>query len=165
MTRIVAGAAGGQRLATPPGAGTRPTSERVREALFSSLEHRGVMRGAHVLDLYAGSGAWGLEALSRGAADVVLVESVRPVAQVARRNARQVSAAVAGADAGSVVVRAEPVLRYLRSADPAHHVDGQGFDLVFIDPPYDLDESELGGEEARGDHVGRRIPQQLQQAL
>lgn len=66
MTRIIAGRSGGRRLATPPGPGTRPTSDRVREALFSRLEHLDALDGARVLDLYAGSGALGLEALSRG---------------------------------------------------------------------------------------------------
>ena len=74
MTRIIAGSAGGRRLDTPPGAGTRPTSDRVREALFSRLEHLGAMLGADVLDLYAGSGALGLEAFSRGAASATFVE-------------------------------------------------------------------------------------------
>lgn len=124
MTRIIAGAAGGQRLATPSGACTRPTSDRVREALFSRLEHLDALRDAQVLDLYAGSGALGLEALSRGAAGVVLVESVRATAQVARRNARQVAAAVPGLEPGAVVVRDEPVLRYLRGAGAAGRTGG-----------------------------------------
>ena len=74
MTRIIAGVAGGRTLRTPPGSGTRPTSDRVREALFSALDARDAVRGARVLDLYAGSGALGLEAASRGAASVVLVD-------------------------------------------------------------------------------------------
>ncbi|WP_432498991.1 RsmD family RNA methyltransferase, partial [Kineococcus auxinigenes] len=74
MTRIVAGAAGGRRLRVPPGETTRPTSDRVREALFSALDAAGAVDGARVLDLYAGSGALGLEAASRGAREVVLVE-------------------------------------------------------------------------------------------
>ncbi len=86
MTRIISGAAGGRRLQTPPGSSTRPTSDRVREALFSRLEHRGLLDGAHVLDLYAGSGALGLEAASRGAALVLLVESHRAAAKVIRSN-------------------------------------------------------------------------------
>src|SRR5699024_8922034 len=86
VTRIVAGTAGGRALTVPKGA-TRPTSERVREALFSRLEHQGVVDGARVLDLYAGSGALGLEAASRGAAAVTLVDSARPAAAACRRNA------------------------------------------------------------------------------
>lgn len=142
MTRIIAGAAGGLRLATPAGAGTRPTSDRVREALFSRLEHLDVIAGARVLDLYAGSGALGLEALSRGAAAVVLVESARRAADLARRNSRLVERSAGGDDRGElgtehrVQVRAEPVLRYLGgSPSPV--------DLAFLDPPYDLSEAEL----------------------
>ena len=85
MTRIVAGTVGGRVLQVPR-AGTRPTSERVREALFSRLEHLDVVDGARVLDLYAGSGALGIEAASRGAAHVTLVESARDAADVCRRN-------------------------------------------------------------------------------
>ena len=149
MTRTIAGAAGGRRLATPGGAGTRPTSDRVREALFSRLDHLDAIVGAPVLDLYAGSGALGLEALSRGAADVVLVESARRAADLARRNGRLVEGSAAGGDRGDrgergevgterrVQVRAEPVLRYLGGqASPV--------DLAFLDPPYDLSEAELG---------------------
>ena len=76
MTRVIAGAAGGRRLRVPPGQGTRPTSDRAREGLFASLGSEfGDLGGLRVLDLYAGSGAVGLEALSRGAASVLLVES------------------------------------------------------------------------------------------
>ena len=88
MTRVIAGAAGGRRLAVPPGNGTRPTSDRAKEALFSTWESlRGALDGARVLDLYAGSGAVGLEALSRGAAHVLLVESDPRAARVVRENA------------------------------------------------------------------------------
>ena len=76
MTRIIAGTAGGRTLRTPPGSGTRPTSDRVREAVFSALEARDAVRGRRVLDLYAGSGALGLEAASRGASSVVLMGGV-----------------------------------------------------------------------------------------
>lgn len=92
MTRIIAGAAGSLRLEVPK-AGTRPTSDRVREAVFSTLDSWGMTEGARVLDLYAGSGALGLEAASRGAATVTLVERHPQAAQVAQRNARTVSAA------------------------------------------------------------------------
>ena len=88
MTRIIAGSAGGRTVRTPPGPGTRPTSDRVREAVFSALDARDAVRGARVLDLYAGSGALGLEAASRGAASVVLVESNRRAADVIAANAR-----------------------------------------------------------------------------
>ena len=87
MTRIISGDAGGRRLRTPPGSSTRPTSDRVREALFSRLEHRGLLDGTRVLDLYAGSGAVGLEARSRGAGVVTFVEQDRRTAALITRNA------------------------------------------------------------------------------
>lgn len=141
MTRIVAGAAGGHRLATPSGSGTRPTSERVREALFSRLEHHGAVVGARVLDLYAGSGALGLEAASRGARHVLLVDQARAAAAAARTNARTVGAAVGAARSGqaSCEVRAEPVQRVL-AGGPG---EGAAYDLVLLDPPYDLAEATL----------------------
>lgn len=128
MTRIVAGAAGGRTLQVPR-SGTRPTSERVREALFSRLEHLGVVDGARVLDLYAGSGALGLEAASRGAVRVTLVEAARAAADLCRRNA-------AGLALEADVVAAR-VQTYL--AGP-----GSPADLVLLDPPYDVDEDDLG---------------------
>ena len=130
MTRIISGRVGGLRLQTPAGSGTRPTSDRVREALFSRLEHLDVLEGAAVLDLYAGSGALGLEAASRGASTVLLVESDRAAAVVARRNA-----ALTGIP--GITVRAATVERTLATAPPT------AFDLVFIDPPYDIGEEVL----------------------
>jgi 16S rRNA (guanine966-N2)-methyltransferase len=130
VTRIISGRAGGQRLHTPAGSGTRPTSDRVREALFSRLDHLDVLAGAAVLDLYAGSGALGLEAASRGATSVLLVESDRAAAAVARRNA-----ALTGIP--GVSVRAATVERALAAPPPAP------FDLVFLDPPYDVGEDAL----------------------
>lgn len=124
--RIVAGAAKGRRLAPPP-EGTRPTSDRVREALFNSLAAQLPLDGARVLDLYAGTGAVGLEALSRGAAEAVLVEKGRAALAVLRRNVATV--ALPGA---RVVPR--PVAAFL--ADPA----AAPFDLLFADPPYALGE-------------------------
>jgi 16S rRNA (guanine966-N2)-methyltransferase len=129
MTRIIAGAAGGRKLKTP-GTGTRPTSDRVREALFSSLEHAGTLRGARVLDLYAGSGALGLEAASRGAQEVVLVDGGREAARACRSN-------VADLGLPGVSVAAQKVLGFLRR--PAQ----QQVTLAFLDPPYDLAEDEL----------------------
>ncbi len=127
MTRIVAGVLGGRRLRTPPGGGTRPTSDRVREALFSRAESLlGGLHGTETLDLYAGSGAVGLESLSRGAARTVLVESDRRVAAVARGNA----AALDLTHRTEVVAgRVETVL-----AGPPRVVAG----LVFADPPYSV---------------------------
>jgi 16S rRNA (guanine966-N2)-methyltransferase len=130
VTRIIAGVAGGRRIETPKGADTRPTSDRVREALFGALDARGVLDGAAVLDLFAGSGALGLEAASRGAESAVLVESAREAAGVARRNALTL-----GLD-GVRVVQAT-VQRYLATAtDPPA-------DVVLLDPPYAFGEAKL----------------------
>jgi 16S rRNA (guanine966-N2)-methyltransferase len=136
MTRIISGLAGGRRIHTPPGSGTRPTSDRVREALFSRLEHLDVVHHANVLDLYAGSGALGLEAASRGAASVLLVESDRAVAAVVRKNIAEL-----GLPGVSLGVRAETVERALLSG-PAP--EWARCDLVLADPPYDLTEEALG---------------------
>jgi 16S rRNA (guanine966-N2)-methyltransferase len=129
MTRIVAGAVGGRTIAVPP-KGTRPTSDRVREAIFSRLEHLGVLDGARVLDLFAGSGALGLEAASRGASEVVLVDSGRRAADVARRNVATLGLG------GTVRVVADTAERYVAGAVGP-------FDVVFLDPPYDLTEAAL----------------------
>jgi 16S rRNA (guanine966-N2)-methyltransferase len=133
VTRIVAGTAGGRRLKVPPGETTRPTSDRVREALFSALDAADAIDGARVLDLYAGSGALGLEAASRGAAQVVLVEAARPAAATARANAGTVGLP-------GVRVVGDRVERFLASAGAV--VDG-GWDLVFIDPPYAVTSEEV----------------------
>ncbi|MDN5766499.1 MAG: 16S rRNA (guanine(966)-N(2))-methyltransferase RsmD [Humibacillus sp.] len=132
MTRIISGSLGGRRLRTPPGSSTRPTSDRVREALFSRLEHRGLLDGTHVLDLYAGSGALGLEAASRGASLVVLVESHRTAAAVIRTNVDSL-----GIDGVRVVT--DTALHAL-TVGP---VDGIRMDLVLLDPPYDVGEADL----------------------
>lgn len=126
MTRIVAGSAGGRRIRTLPGDATRPTGERVREALFSTLMSAlGDVAGTRFLDLYAGSGAVGLEALSRGAAAAVLVEHDRRAAATIWRNARELGLV------GATVV-SESVLSYLQRPPPSP------FDIVFCDPPYAL---------------------------
>lgn len=123
MTRIIAGDWGGRRIETPKGDGTRPTSDRVREALFSSLESElGGFDGLVVLDLFAGSGALGLESLSRGAASAVFVESHAPAASVISRNI-----ATLGADGR---VARTTAARFLPGAA------AETFDVVFIDPPY-----------------------------
>lgn len=132
MTRIIAGSAGGRRLAVPPGSGTRPTSDRVRESLFSRLESWGAVTGARALDLYAGSGALGLEAVSRGAASVVLVEADRRAAGVCRENARTLGLP-------DVTVVADRVERFLAAAGGR----GDEFDLVLMDPPYAMPGSRL----------------------
>ena len=126
MTRVIAGTAGGRRLAVPPGTSTRPTSDRAREGLFASvLSELGSLDDKRVLDLYAGSGAVGLEALSRGAAHVLLVESDARAAGVIKANI----ATVGMAGATVVTDRAERLL-----ARPPASTDR--YDLVFADPPY-----------------------------
>jgi len=137
MTRIIGGSAGGRRIETPKGDGTRPTSDRVREALFSTLQaHFGVFDRLGVLDLYAGSGAVGLEAASRGASYVVAVEADRSTAKVIERNATALDSAL-----DSVVETVvQPVGRFL--AQPAR----TRVDLVFLDPPYPLSEADLAGD-------------------
>ena len=128
MTRIIAGTAGGRRLAVPPGARTRPTADRTREALFSSLVSlQGPLDGARVLDLYAGSGALGLEALSRGAEHALLVENDAKALRVLRANVRDL--ALPG-----VQVAAEPVERVVGAPPGAAY--GDAYDVVLADPPY-----------------------------
>lgn len=124
MSRVIAGVAGGRRLVYPAGATTRPTAERAREGLFSTLTSlRGSLVGASVLDLYAGSGAVGLEAASRGATRVVLVERDPLALRALRSNVETL--ALPG-----VTIHGEPVERVL--AQPA----AVGYDVVFVDPPY-----------------------------
>lgn len=129
MLRIIAGTAGGRRLEVPS-RGTRPTSDRVREAVFSAVQVRHDLDGARVLDLYAGSGALGLEALSRGAAYVRFVESDRRAAAVLHRNVTALGLSGANVSIATVVT----VLR----GDP-----GDPYDVVFADPPYELDNAAL----------------------
>ncbi|UAJ81105.1 16S rRNA (guanine(966)-N(2))-methyltransferase RsmD [Leifsonia sp. ZF2019] len=135
MTRIVSGFAGSLTLQVPK-SGTRPTSDRVREAAFSALDARGEVHGARVLDLFAGSGALGLEAASRGASSVVLVERGAAAAQICRRNAAAVTKAAPASARPTVDVRATSVQSYLSGA-------AGPFDLVFVDPPYDVGDAEL----------------------
>ncbi len=131
MTRIIAGTYGGRRLQAPPGDGTRPTTDRVREALFSSLQSQfRSLDGLRFLDLFAGSGAIGLEAASRGATHVDLVESDRKAAQV-------ISANIAALKARGVQVRTQPVERFIKQA-PA-----EGYDVIFLDPPYAFEQAAL----------------------
>ena len=129
MTRIIAGVARGRRLKVPAD-GTRPTTDRVREAMFARLDHLlGGFAGARVLDLFAGSGALGLEAASRGATQVVLVERDRRAAAVARDNARTVGTP-------GIRVVESPVASFL-AGDPAPH------DVVLADPPYSVATAEI----------------------
>jgi 16S rRNA (guanine966-N2)-methyltransferase len=131
MTRIVAGALGGRRLAAPAGEGTRPTSDRVREALFSTLEAMTDIDGCRFADLYAGSGAVGLEAASRGAAHVLLVESQPRPARVIRSNI-----ATLGLDTVCRLVTTS--VATVVAAGP-----GEPYDVIFADPPYALGSTEL----------------------
>jgi len=135
VTRIISGFAGSLTLKVPS-VGTRPTSDRVREAMFSALEARDAIDGSRVLDLYAGSGALALEAISRGAASAVLVEKSYGAAQVCKSNAALVSGRAARGERPSIQVVGKAATSYLSSA-----LDE--FDLVFIDPPYDVGGLEL----------------------
>jgi 16S rRNA (guanine966-N2)-methyltransferase len=132
MTRIIAGTHGGRKLSAPAGAQTRPTSDRVREAFFSTLESMTDLSGARFADLFAGSGAVGLEALSRGAATTLLVESDGKAAKTIRDNI--------------VALRVAPVARLITgkvaqviAAEP----EGGPYDVVFADPPYAVDDQEV----------------------
>ena len=129
MTRIVAGTVGGRRIEVPR-SGTRPTSERVREALFARLDHYGVLDGARVLDLCAGSGALGLEAASRGAGDVTLVDSSRTATETCRRNIQALGLR-------RVRVVTAKAATFLAGAA------GAPVDLALLDPPYELNEEGL----------------------
>ena len=132
MTRIIAGAHGGRRLSAPAGAQTRPTSDRVREAFFSTLETLVDLHGARFADLYAGSGAVGLEALSRGATSTLLVEADARAARVIRDN---IVALRAGASARLITGKVAQVL--------ALPPEGGPFDVVFADPPYAVPDDEV----------------------
>jgi 16S rRNA (guanine966-N2)-methyltransferase len=121
---VVAGTLGGRRLTVPAGRDTRPTAERVREGLFSALESmRGSLAGAAFLDLYAGSGAVGIEAASRGAARVTCVERDPRALSVLRANVEMLAPAV-------VKVSAGPVARLLGDKPD------ESYDVVYVDPPY-----------------------------
>jgi len=130
MTRIISGRLGGRTLSVPK-SGTRPTSDRVREAIFSRLDHAGALREARVLDLFAGSGALGLEALSRGASHATFVEHAAPAAKIITANIASL-----GTTSQCTVVR-ERVQPYLDRIDAT-------WDVVFADPPYDIAADALG---------------------
>jgi 16S rRNA (guanine966-N2)-methyltransferase len=124
MSRIIAGSAGGRRIQVPPGKGTRPTSDRAREGIFSTLGSLQGLEGMRFLDLYAGSGAIGLEAVSRGAAHALLVEADQKAVRTIRAN---ISALGFGEQTGVVADKVERVL-----AKPC----AEPYDIVFADPPY-----------------------------
>ncbi|MFI9175214.1 16S rRNA (guanine(966)-N(2))-methyltransferase RsmD [Streptomyces lincolnensis] len=133
MTRVIAGTAGGRRLAVPPGTGTRPTSDRAREGLFSTWQSLlgGPLDGERVLDLYAGSGAVGLEALSRGAGHTLLVEADAKAVRVIRENVKNLGLPGAEVRAG----KAEQIIQQPAPTPP--------YDLVFLDPPYRVTDHDL----------------------
>lgn len=132
MTRVIAGAAGGRRLAVPPGTGTRPTTDRAREGLFSTWQAlQGTLDGARVLDLYAGSGAIGLEALSRGAGHALLVEADARAVRTVRENVKAIG--LPGAE-----VRAGKAAQIVQGGAPT-----APYDLVFLDPPYAVTDDDL----------------------
>lgn len=141
MSRIIAGAAGGNPLKSVPGDATRPTTDRVKEALFSRLESWEVISDARVLDLYAGSGALGLETASRGARQVTLVEKAPKAVTVCQQNAdllnRKLKSPVVNVQRGAVDSILDGYFDE-QSGNPR-----KTFDLVFLDPPYPLTEDEL----------------------
>ena len=137
MSRVIAGSAGGRRLAVPPGRGTRPTSDRAREGIFSTVGSLfGSLEGSRVLDLYAGSGALGLEAASRGAASVTLVDHSVRAATACRKNAAHILKSAPKGHAVTVDVSSSPVQAFVSGAR-------QFWDVVFLDPPYELGNAEV----------------------
>lgn len=146
MSRIISGIAGSLRLSAAAKE-TRPTSDRVKESLFSTLENQGAIENARVLDLFAGSGALGLEALSRGASSLVMVEKSKSAFAVCKKNSDLVSNALAK--------QGSEVSGELRNADAANYLKAveHEFDLVFVDPPYEFSETKL--QEILGLLVGK----------
>jgi len=128
--RVVAGSARGRRLVTPPGDGVRPTTDRVREAVFNALGSLDVLHGAQVLDLFAGSGALGVEALSRGAAEVHFVDSSDASLRAVRSNL-----AACGFESSAQIVRGDAMVQLAQLAG-----SGRRFDLALLDPPYAFDD-------------------------
>jgi 16S rRNA (guanine966-N2)-methyltransferase len=146
VTRIIGGTAGGRRITAPSGQQTRPTTDRVREALFSSIEAWcGSLQGLRFLDLYAGSGAVGLEAWSRGAGVVTLVESDRSTARLVGQNARALGFGKADVVTASV-------------AGTLARPPSAPYDVAFLDPPYPLDEQDLARDLGGLDHEGWLVP-------
>ncbi len=130
MTRIISGDARGRKLKVPP-AGTRPTSDRAREGLFSSLQVRFGFTGARVLDLFAGSGALGLEAASRGADEVVLVENNPAAVKIIEHNA-------------DTVKHPNVRIEEMKASTYLAHAPREHFDMVLADPPYELSDEAVG---------------------
>jgi 16S rRNA (guanine966-N2)-methyltransferase len=146
MTRIIGGSAGGRRLETPRGQATRPTSDRVREALFSAIESRtGSLDGLRFLDLYAGSGAVGLEAWSRGAGVVTMVEQDRRTAALISRNATAL-----GFSRANVIAAAVSTVLAVAPTAP--------YDVVFSDPPYPMSDADVASDLAALVQQGWLVP-------
>lgn len=143
MLRIITGTAKGKKLKTLEGEATRPTSERIKEAIFSSIQFD--VEGRRVLDLFAGSGQMGLEALSRGAVSVMFVDSSREAMDIVKANARGV-----GLEAGCKYTVSD-WRNFIRKASGR----GERYDLVFIDPPY---ADECCADAARRLAVGGMLP-------
>jgi 16S rRNA (guanine966-N2)-methyltransferase len=131
--RVIAGSARGRRLIAPDGEHVRPTKDIAREAMFSALDARGAIAGAAVLDLYAGTGALAIEALSRGAAEAVIVERDRSALDAIRANVEVLS------DDEPIDVVARDVGRFIGAGPPPQ----APFDLVFVDPPYRTPDEEI----------------------
>ncbi|CAJ64442.1 putative RNA methylase; putative putative SAM-dependent methyltransferase domain [Frankia alni ACN14a] len=131
MTRIIGGTAGGRQLLVPAGRATRPTSDRAREGLFNTLSTCVDLPGARVADLYAGSGAVGLEALSRGAAHALLVDHDPAAVRALRRNVTALGLS------GAEIIQAS-VARVVQNTS------GDPYDVMFLDPPYAMSDVELG---------------------
>ena len=146
MTRIVAGAAGGTPLMSVPGDGTRPTTDRVKEALFSRLSSMNMLADVRVLDLYAGSGSLGVESASRGAKSVELVEFDAKATEVCQRNAEAINKVLKNKVVSVQRSKVESFLGRVREAGVDH------WDLVFMDPPYPL------GEEALSEVLAALVP-------
>lgn len=136
MSRIISGAAGGVRLASVPGDNTRPTTDRVKESLFSKLESYDIIRDARVLDAFGGSGALGCEALSRGAASVTLLDIYPKAVAVIRKNVAAVEKAMGRTGSSSTRVQQSQALTYVKSASGP-------WDLVFVDPPYAMSNEQV----------------------
>ena len=130
--RIIAGRYRSRSLEAPQGVTTRPTSDRLRETLFNVLAPR--IEGARLLDLYAGSGAVGMEALSRGAGEVVFVERAQPALKVLRANLERLGIAAGRS------IESSSVAAYLRRAAGEERRQAERFDVVFLDPPWDAAE-------------------------
>jgi 16S rRNA (guanine966-N2)-methyltransferase len=139
--RVIAGAARGRRLVAPPGDQVRPTKDIARESMFSALDARGALDEASVLDLYAGTGALAIEAMSRGAATAVLVEWDRSALEAVRANVSVLPGDLSGAspEGTRVSVVARDVGRFVAGGPPPE----APFDLVFVDPPYDTPDADV----------------------